>query len=124
MNATVRIRACQRCGHDMTAAQHRPEGVRRACGAICLTCASKNRAVAGHLRGVGPSLEIDPIAVERLKAGSFTGRPTAGELRRAVIELRRAGLSIHETARRLRCSSRTVQRHRAAARTQEEVQAA
>lgn len=115
---TVIIRPCGRCQHPMSYANAsvRPSGVRRACGRICLACASKDRNVAGQRRASGPSRDVDEVVVLRLKTGGYTGRATAAELRRAVVELQREGLSIHNTARRLGCSSRTVQRHRVAAR--------
>jgi hypothetical protein len=112
------IRNCADCEHPTTSSKDRPDGVRRACGRLCMACWTRRyRTIPGHLPiGRLRGGEVDQVVVERLKAGTLTGLPNSAELRQAVLDLRRDGVSIRDTAVRLGCSSRTVIRHRAAGR--------
>jgi hypothetical protein len=56
------------------------------------------------------NVTVDPVAVERACAGEAI-RLTQPEVTQAVERLRRAGLSILQTAIRLRVAPRTVSRH-------------
>ena len=87
---------------------------------LCEPCYCKMRRPQprGHRQAlIGYSdLSVDEIVVERLIDGRFTGTPTVGEIREAVRILTRRGWSSLRIALQLDCTTRTVQRHRAAVR--------
>jgi DNA-binding NarL/FixJ family response regulator len=58
----------------------------------------------------------DPIAVELAVRGDRPARLHPSELHLAVVRLTAWGLSERQIAERLRCTTRTVERHRALVR--------
>jgi hypothetical protein len=73
---------------------------------LCPLCYERTRRV-GLLGAL-----YDPVAVERLVAGTFTGIASCDELHAAIDRLDGYGWSARQIATRLGCHQRTVQRHR------------
>ena len=77
----------------------------------CNRRGSRGRSGIGvRLHSRHRNVTVDPVAVERACAGEAI-RLTQPEVTEAVERLRRAGLSILQTAIRLRVAPRTVSRH-------------
>lgn len=103
---------CASCGHERAVHAH----------GWCHTCYGRWHA-AGKPAGGPPSpraaygRDIDEIAVERAIAGD-PGVLNPVERRIAITTLTAAGLSAPRIAARIRCTKRTVERHRRAMRNE------